>query len=105
MLSFSGNIHPTKLVDTGEDIFFLNVTAIYDCLNVEESTACGSDEYGALEKYVFFPELIGESRIFKIPQLRKGIFVRADGAGDDFHALYHAAGLKGVDFVEVWSDE
>ena len=112
MLGFSGNVHPSKLLDSGEEIFFLNVTAVYNCLNVQESYFRGLDvkeqkgvnEGIGITRYAFFPKLIGDSSIFRIPQLTRTIFVEADGSGGDFHALYHAAGLKGLDFEEVWSD-
>ena len=113
MLCFSGNVHPSKLLDSGEEIFFLNVTAVYNCLNVGESYfrgLSGGEQKGVndgigIMRYAFFPKLIGDSAIFRIPQLSRTIFVQADGGSDDFHALYHEAGLKGLDFAEVWSDE
>lgn len=112
-LCASGNVHPTKLLDSGEEIFFLNVTTIYNCLNAQESgfrTLDGKAEVGVdsrmgVVNHVFFPKLIGDSSIFKIPQSSRTLYAVSCGAGDDFYTRYHEAGLTGLTFEEVWSDE
>lgn len=113
-LGFSGNVHSTILNDTKEEIFFLNVTAIYNCLNLAETVfksphgeEKGVDHGMGIKKLVFFPKLIGDSYIFRIPQRKSAIFVATDGSGtqEDFYTLYQASGIRGLSFDEVWSGE
>jgi hypothetical protein len=114
-LDFAGNVHPTKFTDTGEEVFLLNVTACYDCVdrsqtvfyapNGQEET--GVDHGMGIKSLAFFPKLIGDSRIFRIPQIRDAIFVASDGRGDDddFYTLYIESGMNELEFIQVWAEE
>ena len=113
-LGFSGNVHDSILNDTSEEIFLLNVTAVYNCLNLAETVfkssngeEMGVDHGMGIKKLVFFPKLIGDSYIFRIPQRKSAIFVATDGSGtqEDFYTLYQASGIRGLAFEEVWSGE
>jgi hypothetical protein len=111
LLDFSGNVHPCTLQDTGESLYFLNVTAVYNCLDVAETTFStgrsqekGVDHGLGMTAYAFFPKLIGDSKLFRIPQ-SLSIFAASDGSSDDFYGAYQNAGLGGLSFTEVWSDE
>lgn len=111
-LGFSGNVHPTSLVDTGEQLFFLNVTAMYNCLDIAKTTffksrgeEIGVDHGMGIKEPAFFPKLIGDSLIFRIPQMKSAIFVASDGSGfeEDFYSIYQSSGALGLAFKEVWS--
>lgn len=112
-LDFCGNVHESNLADlSGEEILFLNVKASYNCLDLAHTVffaaggreALGVDSGFGIKKPAFFPKLIGDSSIFKIPQMKTAIFVACDGGGEDFYSRYRDAGLRGLSFREVWSD-
>jgi len=113
-LGFSGNVYRTILNDTREEIYFLNVTAKYNCLNLAETIFYkrhgdekGVDHGMGVKKPAFFPKLIGDSFIFRIPQMSYGIFVATNGTGyeEDFYTLYQSAGIRGLAFEELWTCE
>lgn len=112
-LEISGNIHPTTLNDTKDELFFLNVTAIYNCLNIAETVYhrrvgedVGVDHGLGVKRPAFFPKLIGDSYIFRIPQMKYAVFVASDGSGsdEDFYTLYQSSENRGLIFQELWSD-
>lgn len=112
-LDFSGNVHQSKFADgSDEELFFLNVTAAYNCLDIARTVfyaaggreVVGADSGFGIKEPAFFPKLIGDSSIFKIPQMKTAIFVACDGGGEDFYSRYQDAGLRGLSFREVWSD-
>lgn len=113
-LGFSGNVHPTTLTDTGEELFFLNVTAVYNCLDISKTTffkrrgeEVGVDHGMGIKEPAFLPKLIGDSFIFRLPQMKSAIFVASNGSGyeEDFYTIYQSAGASGLAFKEVWSGE
>lgn len=112
LLDLAGNVHPTTLQDTGEKLYFLNVTAVYNCLDAAGTifyTRMG-DEKGVdhgkgVKVPAFYPKLIGDSKLFRIPQMPLTIFAASDGGGDDFYKAYQESGLSGLKFTQVWSDE
>lgn len=113
-LNFSGNAHPAKINGTDEDIFFLNVTAVYNCIDIENTIffkprgeEMGVDHGMGVKKPAFFSKLIGDSSIFRVPQMMSTIFVASNGLGyeEDFYTLYRSSGIRGLLFEKVWSDE
>ena len=113
-LGMAGNVHETKLNDTGEEIFFLNVTASYNCLDRSKTVfytpgrgeEVGVDHGKGVKKPAFFPNLIGDSWIFKLPQKNHAIFVASDGSGEDedFYTLYKETGMQELRFDVVWEE-
>ncbi len=111
-LTYAGNIHETTLNDTGEEVFLLNVTAVYNCLDKDRTGFRSShgEEKGVDHRMgvitpAFFSGLIGDSSLFRVPQqLRSTIYVasRGHGSSDDFYFMYQQSGLKGLEFEEVW---
>ncbi len=110
-LDYSGNVHPSKINSLNEEIFFLNVTAFYNCLDVNKTVflksrgeEMGVDHGCGIKAPAFFPKLIGDSKIFHVPQLRNTILVASDGSGreEDFYTLYKQSGYRGLEFIEVW---
>ena len=106
-LEFSGDLYPTILNDTNEELYLLNVTASYNCLNLAETVfysptgeEVGVDHGLGIKQPKFFPKMIGDSYIFRIPQMRSAIFVASDGSGyeEDFYTLYQTSGIRGLSF-------
>jgi hypothetical protein len=113
VLNRAGDVHPSKLNDTGEEIFLLNVLASYNCVDRSRSvfyTPTGEElatDHGmGIKKPAFFPNLIGDSWIFKIPQMQSVVFVASDGSGgaDDFYSLYNESGMQELRFDLVWTE-
>ncbi len=113
-LEYSGNIHKTQLNDTGEEIFFLNITACYNCMDRNNTTfnapngeELGVDHEMGIRKPAFFPNLIDESLIFKIPNMSHLILVASDDTGhsQDFYRAYQESGLEELKFNLVWEGE
>jgi hypothetical protein len=115
LLDFSGNVFPTKITDSGEEVFFLNVTAKYNCLDYEHTlfhAPNGREEIGVDHKMgiktpAFLPDLIGDSLIFKLPQMSYAIFVASNDyrTDDDFHQLYAESGMNELVFEQAWSNK
>ncbi|MGJ8678521.1 MAG: hypothetical protein ACSHX0_13485 [Akkermansiaceae bacterium] len=62
----------------------------------------------SIDDFAFHRNRLGESSIFKIPEtVRAGIytFTGLKDPEDEFKTAYEAAGLKGLLFEEIWSDE
>ncbi|RYD83888.1 MAG: hypothetical protein EOP84_07020 [Verrucomicrobiaceae bacterium] len=111
ILGFSGNVHFTSLLDSGEPLFFLNVTALYNCLNAPKTLfrgldgdQLGVDSQMGVSKYSFFSNLIGDSEVFKIPQVIGAIFFACRSEDRCFQTLYGETGFKGLTFEQVWED-
>lgn len=109
-LGYSGIVCNSVLTDTGEDIFFLHVTAMYNCLNLEETiyySPKGEEmghDYGMGIKFPkFHANLIGDSNIFRIPQMKSSIFVKSDGLDDesDFYTKYKKLSAVGLNFKKI----
>jgi hypothetical protein len=88
----------------------LHITQCVDCLDEERSTWRSTPEgirFG-LEEYVFHPESLGASSLFKIPQQPRGsllTFERTRQPCEEFKAYVEAEGLTGLEFYLLWSDE
>ncbi len=113
-LNYSGNVHPCKMNGSNEEIFFLNVTAFYNCLDHDKTTyfkrrgeELGVDHGLGIKVPAFFPKLIGDSKIFRIPQMRQAIFVASDGSDpdEDFYTMYRESKYRGLEFSEIWNGE
>jgi len=117
ILSFAGNVFETTLNDTGEELFFLNVTAMYNCID-HASTVYnappplrqerGVDHQMGIKTPAFFPGLVGDSSLFRIPQhKRSAIYVASRGHedSDDFYHVYQQLGLKNLEFRQVWDGD
>lgn len=109
-LGMAGNIHKTVLNDTGEALYVLNVTAIYNCLDRSKTVfykrrgeELGVDHKLGIKSPAFFSDLIGDSWIFKIPQRMHAIYIASDGRGltEDFYTLYQQSGMQELKFKQV----
>lgn len=117
ILSFSGDVFETTLNDTGEELFLLNVTAMYNCIDHASTIYTappplkqerGVDHQMGIKVPAFFPNLIGDSSLFRIPQhKRSAIYVASRGHedSDDFYYMYQQSGLKGLEFQQVWDGD
>ena len=87
-----------------QKLFVLNVTAVRDCLDYENSKLkrfSSSGRIMRIEEYVFHKELLENVFIFKIPEeVHTHPYVT-----DDFKNLIEQNGIKGFKFVLVWQDE
>ena len=100
-LAFAGELLPLPYND--EMYFILNVTECIDALDRERSEI----QFGDVRRPVFRPDRFTESTLFKVPEDDLRIYVR-EGESDfdmEFRQAVEAAGLQGLRFVEVWSDE
>lgn len=114
-LNFAGDLHETKLNDTDETIFILDVSAVYNCIDRANTIYIkfrgeerGVDHEMGIKVPAFFPNLIGDSTIFKIPQqMYSSIYVASRGRedSDDFYYMYQQSGLKGLEFQQVWDGD
>ena len=99
------------LVETGEDIYIFNATACYNCLDharcvpaPEPDWTIGQRGYEPAQ-YAFRFERIGGSSLFKIPESIETDLFTVLRDGGCFYTKYHALGLKGLVFQEVWSGD
>lgn len=87
-----------------QKLFVLNVTAVRDCLDYENSKLkrfSSSGRIMRIEKYAFRREMLSNAFIFKIPEeVHTHPYVT-----DDFKNLIEQNGIKGFKFVLVWQDE
>ena len=87
-----------------QKLFALNVTAVRDCLDYENSKLkrfSGSGRIMRIEEYVFHKELLENVFIFKIPEeVHTHPYVT-----DSFKCLIEQNEIKGFKFVPVWQDE
>jgi len=117
ILSFAGDVFETTLNDTGEELFLLNVTSMYNCIDHANTIynapppikqERGVDHQMGIKVPAFFPSLIGDSSLFRIPQhKRSAIYVASRGHedSDDFYYMYQQSGLKGLEFQQVWDGD
>ncbi len=107
----AGEVLHATLEGTGEEFFIFNCTACYNCLDRSKTEMrLTPDGKMAIQvkKYVFHPKRIGDCSLFKIPETHRVelyALSRPSDYGDEFYNQYHALGLTGLKFEEVWSDE
>ena len=87
-----------------QKLFALNVTAVRDCLDYDNSKLkhfSSSGRIMRIEKYAFRRKILSNAFIFKIPEeVHTHPYVT-----DDFKNLIEQNGIKGFKFVLVWQDE
>lgn len=100
LLLENGEILPLDI--EGESYFAYNATRTLDALDEHRSKIVPFTTGGILDvtRYVFLPEKVSQSAIFRLPQLRGRVFV-----SDVFANRIQSAGLTGFELVEVWSSQ
>ena len=89
-------------------LFLLNVTECINALDSEASSWSTSPTTGRrlrLTTYIFRPDLLPESSLFKIPETSRGELLTHSGLedpADEFVSRYERAGLTGLEFDEVF---
>jgi hypothetical protein len=83
------------------DVMMYNPTHLLDALDEDASSVLRftGGRIMWINKYVFRPEIIGHSDIFKIPNLR----VSPTFVSQRFVDLWNSADLKGLEFKLVWA--
>lgn len=79
----------------------VNVTTMLDALDLERSTVVRASDSQAvlmITRHVFRPEELGDSLLFKLPQIPRGLIY----VGDSFVRLVESASLLGLEFPTVW---
>jgi hypothetical protein len=108
LLEMAGELLPLHYKE--EQYTLLNVTECKDCLDHDATEWVLGKTTGAkinIKRYVFKPNRLPESTIFKIPERLAHIFV-AEGRFDPDEEFKHRVeeeNLKGLLFEEIWSDE
>lgn len=111
ILKESGELLPAKLDGTEEQLQILNALVSYNCLDHANCLpAITPGQLGAhlCKKLAFHPSQIGDSSIFKVPELFGSRIFALSGRGEpkgEFYAEYHRLQLTGLVFEEVWSNE
>lgn len=106
----AGEHYSVEVEDVGTLSIF-NVTETCDALDHDKSVWREEDdgEKYVVLKHVFNPErIVGKSCLFKIAENRYSKILCVTGAPNqqgDFYTRYHEAGLTGLKFTELWSDE
>jgi hypothetical protein len=99
-----GNGELLPILIAGEEYFLYNVTRVIDALDESRSEIIRFDDSSKfldVEVHCFFPEKIGNTTIFKIPQMvTMDVFVT-----EVFVQRVKSARLKGFDFPILWSSE
>lgn len=101
LLSTHGELLPVRCA--GPPVFIYNVTGVIDALdeNASEVVRFNGGRILRIDRYVFKPDRIGATRIFKIPNLR----VSPTFVAEEFVQRWKSSGLKGLEFRRVWSQE
>ena len=110
-IELAGQLFPVSVEQLGT-LTYCHLREMCDCLDEEKSKGPIHPATGTaspLKKFVFYPSKVhSQSGLFRIPQgLSAKIFAVTDipSRNDDFYSLYQAAGLTGLEFRKVWSDE
>ena len=109
LLEMSGELLP--LTHQGENWSILNVTECVNMLDDERSKWVYGETTGAkiqIAKYVFHASRVTESPLFKIPEMRKTQILTIEGfkdPEDEFKYRVEQAGLTGLKFKLLWSDD
>jgi hypothetical protein len=108
-LEMAGELLP--LPHQGVEYTILNVLECINCLDQEATEwrlAPRTGERISPKKYVFHSDRFSESMLFKIPETRRGEILVVEGLHDpeeEFRFVVEHAGLKGLLFEELWTDE
>ena len=99
-----GNGELLPILIAGEEYLLFNVTRVTDALDESRSEIIRFDDSPKIldiDVYCFFPEKIGNTTIFKIPQMvTSDVFVT-----EEFVDRVRSARLKGFEFTLLWSSE
>jgi uncharacterized protein DUF1629 len=99
-LELYGELLPLACEDG--DFWTLNVTRLIDALDESNSELVRASDTGAIlmiRKHVFRPTELGSAHVFLLRQMVRGsIYVT-----DPFVDLVTGSGLKGIEFLRVWS--
>jgi hypothetical protein len=102
LLANNGELFPILIA--GEEYSLYNVTRVIDALDESRSEIIrfeNSSRVLEIEVHCFFPDRIGATTIFKIPQVvTSDVFVT-----DVFVDRVRSARLKGFEFTLLWSSE
>jgi hypothetical protein len=89
----------------------ISVTTCINCIDQERKEWTVGPRMGKRmhsQRYVFHHDRFSESPLFKIPETYRGEVLLVEGLHDpeeEFRYLVEQAGLKGLIFEELWSDE
>jgi hypothetical protein len=101
MLQQYGELLP--LVCEEGEVLLYNPTRVIDALDESESSVLrfSGGRIMMIQRYVFRPDVMGDTVIFKIPNLR----VSPTFLSHRFIERWNMSGLKGLEFKEVWAPE
>jgi hypothetical protein len=108
-LEMAGELLPLRC--NNQEFHLLNATECTNALDRESTRWESGLRTGAnirIIQYVFHPDRLSESSLFKIPETRKGEILTVEGRfdpEDEFKFRVEQASLKGLMFEEVWRDE
>jgi hypothetical protein len=107
LLEMAGELLPLQY--KGDPYTLLNFTECMDCLDHKNTEWVLGKTTGAkinVKRYVFMPNRLPESSIFKIPERPSSIFVAAGrfDPDDEFKHVVEKEKLEGLLFEEVSSD-
>jgi hypothetical protein len=109
LLEMAGELLP--LPHDGFTFWLTNVLECFNCLDAEASQWVLGKTTGArvaIRRYEFFRDRFGESTLFKIPETAAGEVLTVSGMKDpedEFKSRVEQAGLQGILFEELWSDQ
>lgn len=96
-----GELLPIRCID-GRSFVLCNLLPCYDCL--DEASTLGQrfkdGRWMFIERYQLTPKLVPRLPLFKIVGGRSSIF-----CSEAFKQAVEAAGLKGLEFREIWNDD
>jgi hypothetical protein len=98
LLSEHGELLPVHCEDA--EVLLFNPTRVLDALDEGASNILrfGDGRVMRVNEYVFHPEVVRDTHVFKIPNLR----VSPTFISEHFVETWKSAGLKGLEFKEVW---
>lgn len=109
-LAMAGELLP--LPQGGQEFTILNVLECINCLDHEATEWFVNEATGEKyrpKKYAFNPNHFTSSMLFKIPETCRAEILVVEGRGhcldEEFRYVVEQAGLKGLLFKEIWSDE
>lgn len=100
MLREYGELLPLECSEA--EVFIFNPTRVIDVLDEQRSSLLrfSSGRIMDISRYIFHADAIRNISIFKIPNLR----VSPTFVSQPFVDLWRSAGLKGLEFTQVWAD-
>mgnify|MGYP001773483530 CR=1 FL=1 len=108
-LEMAGELLP--LPYQGQEFTVLNVTECINCLDYQNTEWMYDEQSGVAlwpTKYAFLSNRFTESMLFKIPETSRSEILVVEGLhepNEEFRAVVQQAGLEGLIFEEIWSDD